>query len=366
MVPKKIRKVAVKTAKRRLVVRPKAQRRKIATDTTAKSSFLSSIVHSLAQKGKQVADYLRNVLHRGDIVPVTGFGFAQGIAMRSDHYIAVAVPSINGYPQVISAHVHRDSLQTMPLMHYPVLRGLHQLVENTSIVLFLQSQIRRMRRQEEATRPFPGRASERMYALSRGVIVFFLAIGLLQYLFIQMQSFAVHDIGLTFKAFLSVLIGIVIFLLLFGLMVSIPSGNVEMLAYQRAQHALVHAYMSREKMTLKYLMSLEVSYDRPVLAQVFWTVVILSLFLVVLNVHTISIVVAFFMILGLAALSYALAFELVHALVRREGGFWFSILITPLVFLQQAIFQKPEERHLFVGMAALEEVVRLEKQHAAQ
>jgi uncharacterized protein YqhQ len=157
--------------------------------------------------------------------------------------------------------------------------------------------------------------------------------------------------------FLLALSFILFFAVLFALVTIGRRKDMQIFAFHSAEHAIINKYDHPSEGDSDR----RIYNDRCSLVVFFWASVFLALLVTFLKVPEYNIFWAGSVVLGLILLSFSLSYEVVLGLSSIEGSVFNYIFIKPLNLLQYFFLSYPEDRHLVIGKAALEEVLRLEK-----
>ncbi len=311
-----------------------------------------------AKKNKKMKNAKKEGSSRG-FIPVSGSSFPFGMMMRTKHHLALAVRDDYGDIDVVTSGVKRG-LRQNKFLAYPFIRGIVYLTEELSLRIFAFSCKKKLAKKYWRSKPLWRRAERKLKNLGLYLMYAIIFFGVVNHAMIRFYSDASASADLFAYNFLFTIIYFIVFVVLFALVSIVDRDELEFLNYHGAEHEVVDAYENARKINVASIRHASLLHPRCGIVVASWSVILFSLSLVFFHVQEAGFLLALLVVLGMFLISFALAYELVWASFRSRFGLA-NIFITPLLLVESLFVRKPRNENIEVGLVALREVLRLER-----
>jgi len=351
------RKVVKVVKKRKVKKATKVVRRKIVRRKTSRKIRKSKKV----QRKKTVRRKQKPKTHRKRFIPVGGMGLTNGVMMRTAHYMAIALDNGNGNAEISPFELKKPKRE-YKFFSWPVIRGIVLLVQ--MLMLFVRTSFHKRKFIKARLKQHP-RHKRLFIRLSQYIlylIYFLLFVGFFDYIFQNIHGWPNNDFRLFIYNLIFTFLYLVVFFLLFGLVSVGSRDEMVIFAYHGAEHKIMNAYERGKPLTLDNVRKESTLHPRCGSIVAFWSLVILAILLVLFNWKNYNWALNFLVSLGLVFLSFSVAYEWVRFLIIRRKKWLYDVFIKPIFLFQSLVVREPTKNQLEIGLAALDTVLKLEKE----
>jgi uncharacterized protein YqhQ len=290
-----------------------------------------------------------------------GGAFANGVLIKSPHFLAVAKREADGKISVFSQHFESLS-ERFKFLTWPFIRGLALLLEIIRLLITSRKYIKIPH--GEFKKPKAGRPFLQKTNFCWPILI---ALTFLFFIFLKIQ-----DLVGNLKFFLGSKGVIIISEILFWIFILVIcflflrfSKKGVILQYHGAEHKSINAYEAEVKLTPKQALK----FSRINLrcgTTLLWFIIIVDVallaFLTYLPIWPKGLLANLILIIGLFVLLFSVAFEVVRSALKYHHLWLGKILLWPALQLQKIATKEPILEQLEVALSALKLVLKKEKE----